>query len=491
MAKRQFIDLLVSSYNKTSGRSAVPQSLKNMFLEEMPIIGGTRFSAYSCPGIEEWVDLSTSYYTRGGFVHNDTLYCVSGTTVFSVDTAGTKTNLGTIDAPVTTDEGRVSIAATNDDVVFCDGFKAWNYRISTGTFSQITDIDFPYENIKRVVAAGEYILFIIGDSQTVFVSDVSDATSVNALSFFTAQSFFDNISSGIVAQNYVYLFGSSTTDIFYNDGGNTVPFDSVIPVGLSYGIAAKNALAVVNNEVYFLAKDSNGLIGLMKYAGTTPSIIMNRSLNEKLKDYESIENCFFWVTVHNGHQLLCMTFPTKTAIRSATHYYDVTTGKWGELETWNPLALVTAGYEGHPAQWCVYFNNKQYIGSRFNSSIYEISMDIYDDAGYEMVRELITPYIFINDEYFSVSSLELDFERSIASATGQGADPVVSLWVTNDRCGTFQGAFQRSVGQIGDYNHRTLYQSLGGGRSMAFKISMSDPVPWVLHAITLEATVSG
>lgn len=476
----------MSSYNKSSARSIVPQKLKNVFLEEVPVVGGMRYDAYSCPGFSEWIDFSSGY-GRGGFVHNDTLYVVYGTSVYTVDTAGTYVSIGTIDAPVDTGHAKVSIAATNDDITICNGSKAWNYKISTSTFAQVTDGDLPAtDTILRVVAYGDYTLYIIQDSQTVFVSDVGDATSVNALSFFSAESFFDNIISGAVAQNYLYLFGTTTTEIWYNSGGTTVPFDKTSQGALSYGLIAPEAIAVINNEMYFLAKDQNGPIGLMKFSGTSPVILMNRSLNERLRTYTAIDDAYFWVDVHNGHQFLNITFPSATTTRSETHTYDITTDKWLERETWNSMAKVSAGYEGHPAQFCVYFNNKQYFGSRFDATLNELSMDVYADGTYAMVREIITPYILTEEQWFSVYSLEVDVERSIALSTGQGSDPMIDLYITTDRQGTWQGAFTRSVGQIGDYNARTLWQSCGGGRSMAFKLSFSDPVPWVIHGITAE-----
>lgn len=483
---KQYLDLMKSSYHKDNARSIVPQKLSNLFLEATPIAQGMRYSAYSCPGFEQWIDLGTDYYTRAAVVHKDVMYVCSGTSIKSVATDGTQTTLGTIDAPASTDEGRMSIAPTNDNITFCDGSKAWNYKVSTATFAQVTDADLPSTTtIKQVLAMGEFTLYIIKDSQVVFVSDVSDATSINALSQFQAETFYDDIVAGATAQNYLYLFGGVTTEIWYQSGGNVVPFDKV--QALNYGLVSDKAMAVVNNEVYFLAKDQNGVIGLMKYSGTSPVILMNSSFNEKLRTYEAIDNCYFWVDVHDGHQFVNMTFPTATSpIRSVTHSYDVTTDTWFERSAWNPSALVSADYEGHPAQWCVYFNNKQYFGSRFDSTINEISMSIYKDGAYEMLRELITPYILTDEHYFSVSSLEVDLERSVALESGQGSDPVVSLWVTNNRQGTWQGAFQRSAGRIGEYNHRAIWQSCGGGRSMAFMLAYSEPTAFAIHGIVAE-----
>lgn len=489
MARKIFLDLLKSSYHKDNAKSIVPQRLKNMFLEESPVPGGIRASLYSCPGFTQWIDLGTNYYTRAAVVHKNMLYVCSGDKFLSVDANGVKTILGVIDAPVSTDTCRMSIAPTNDNITIGDGSKAWNYKISTSTFSQVTDPDLPSPTtIKQVLAFGEYTLYIIKDSQAVFVSDVSDATSIVGTSQFQAESFYDNIVAGAIAQNYLYLFGTNTTEIWYNSGGNTVPFDKTTQGAINYGLISDKAMAIINNEVYFLAKDPNGIVGLMKFSGTSPRIILNRSLNEKLRTYQSVENCYMWVDVHDGHQFLNLTFPTaELATRSTTHSYDITADVWLERETWNPLATGIAGYEGHPAQWCVYFNNKQYFGSRFNSTINEISMSIYKDGNYELVKEIITPYILTEEQYFSVSSLKLDIERSIALSVGQGSDPVVSLWVTNNRQGTWQGAFQRYIGKIGDYrDYNALWQSLGGGRSMAFKIQCSEPIPLVIHGMVAE-----
>lgn len=486
MLKKRYIPLLTSSYNRVSGHNSAAQKLSNMFLEEVPAMGsGTKYIAYSCPGIETWITLGTSP-VRGMFVHKELLYVVAGNTVYKVATDGTATSLGTM----TTNSGKVSIAAINDYLVFCDGVSAnpWSYRVSTATYAEITDADLPGV-VSRVLGFGEYILFLIKDTQTVYVSDLTVATAVTATSFFAAESFYDNIISGAVASNLLYLFGTNTTEVFYNSGAQIVPFDRVSNGAINYGIVGANAVCVANNQVYNLARDANGIVGLMTWTGTQPNLIPNRSLNEKLKDYTQIDNCYMWVDNHNGHQFVNITFPRKTPWESATHTYDITTGAWFERSTFNPNKSPTAGYEGHPAIDCVYFNGEQYCGDEASGKIFRISLDIYDDNGYEMLRTIITPNIVSNDMFLSVYNVEIDVEGGLGQATGQGEDPGIILFYSNDMSNTWNGGWEVKVGRTGEYMKRVRYGSLGGGRTVSIKLEMTDPVPWVIHGITAEVDV--
>lgn len=486
MLRKKTVPLLVSSYDRRSGKNSASQKLVNMFLEEVPRLDGSfKYIAYSCPGLSTWITLATSPI-RGMFVHKELLYVVAGNTVYSVNSSGTPTTLGTM----STNTGKVSIAAINDYIVFCDGVSAnpWSYRVSTATYAEITDADLPGV-VSRVLSFGEYILYLIADTQLVYVSDLTVATAVTATSFFSAESFYDNIISGATAQNLLYLFGTNTTEIFYNSGAQIVPFDRVTNGAINYGIIGPNAVCVANNEVYILARDANGILGLMKFSGSQPFLIGNRSLNEKLKDYTQIDNCYMWVDNHNGHQFVNITFPKKTAWESATHSYDLTTDKWLERSNYNVLKQPTAGYEGHPAIDSVYFNGTQYIGSANDGAIYESSLDIYDDLDNRLLRTIITPNITSDDQYISIYNVEVDVEVGLGQVSGQGSDPGIILYYSNDFGNTWLGGWEVKVGQIGQYLERVRYGSLGGGRSMTIKLEMSDPVPWVIHGISCEIDV--
>lgn len=491
MVERRDVPLLVSSYDKQSGRSAAPQRLKNVFLEETPVFGGAvKYSAYSAPGIDSWVTLPTAGYIRGMFVHQNYMYVACGTKFYRIDNYGSYTELGTIDDAPGVNEGRVSICGSNDYIVLCSNNKVWYYRVSTGAFAQITDADLPYTAVEKVLAFGETFLYLLKDTQTVYISDLSDPTSIRADNYFAAESFFDNVVSGVIAQNYLYLFGTVTTEIYYFSGEAIVPFTRIGQGILNYGCAAKNSVAVINNEPYFLAQDVNGLVGLMKISGAQAQLVPNRSFNEKLKGYNAISNAIAWVDNHNAHQFYNITFLNETSSRAVTHSYDITTSVWFERSIWNPDAIITPGYDGHLAQQCVYFNNKQYIGDRLRAKLYEISMDFYDDDSYPMVRSIRTPVINASDNFICCFNVQLDVERSTALSTGQGSDPEITLRYSTDRCGTWDEETLK-VGEIGEYSHIINFGSLGGGYSFVYEIEWSDPIPLAIHGITAEIEAEG
>lgn len=255
---------------------------------------------------------------------------------------------------------------------------------------------------------------------------------------------------------------------------------------MNIGLLAANATCVANNQVYFLARDVNGIVGLMSFSGATPTLIGNRSLNEKLEGYASVSDAYMWVDSHNGHHFINITFPRKTPFESATHSYDLTTNMWFERSTYNPLKFGFAGYEGHPAIECVYFNGDQYCGDSNTGRIFRIGMDILNDDIYEMIRVIVTPHIIANDMFMTVYNVEIDVEGGLGQGTGQGADPGIVLYYSYDRGNTWHGGWEVKVGKVGEYMNRVRYGSLGGGRSITIKLEMSDPVPWVIHGITAE-----
>ena len=80
---------------------------------------------------------------------------------------------------------------------------------------------------------------------------------------------------------------------------------------------------------------------------------------------------------------------------------------------------------------------------------------------------------------------EVEMEKGVGLATGQGSDPQVMLDWSNDGGRTFVPAQKwRSMGKIGEYGGRSIrWDGLGSFYQRTMRLSISDPVKRVVLAV--------
>jgi hypothetical protein len=54
------------------------------------------------------------------------------------------------------------------------------------------------------------------------------------------------------------------------------------------------------------------------------------------------------------------------------------------------------------------------------------------------------------------------------------------LQVSRDNGNTWGNELWQSMGEVGDYKHRIVWNRLGRGRDFLFKLRVTDPVPLVI-----------
>jgi hypothetical protein len=490
MAKRIKIPFLGSKYDKPSAKDVSVQNLVNFYLEEVPDItqNNTQLIAIGRPGTSKFCTVNASgANTRGTFQHKDVGYTVVDDTVYSVTSGGVAASLGTLAGST----GRVSISAINDEIVFADGAgDPRRYKVSTANFATISDADLP-DNVKHVIAANEYMLFIKPSSGTVYSSAVSDTTSITATHFFTAESNYDNLKSGTYNKGLVYLFGDVTSEIWLNDGGTQgAPFVRASDGVLPFGIAAEYAHAIVLDQVYLLAKNEQGVIGVVSISGGQYRSIQNRDLVEKIGAFNSYNDAFGWTYSVNGHHFFCLTFPSAESTRGRTFSYDVTTGAWNELQCMNPDSSIGPTQDQFIANCSMLLGGKQIVGHYQSGILYMLDNDVFEDfegdtTQYEIRGEATGAHITNNGEFFSVSNVEIDVEGGVGLDDDvQGSDPQIGLSYSKDRGHTFSNVKWRDMGRLGEYHKRILWGSTGGGYSWTPKVIITDPVRRVILGMT-------
>lgn len=494
MPLRQYIPILAPSYNKRNQTSGTNQHLINMYLEQYPNPIGGRIptSGINTPGTSLWLSLGGGS-VRGLLEHQGTGFAVSGNNVYSIDPATpTSINLGTI---TSSSSGRISIAADDTDITICDASHV--YRIDTSSGNAFTDITSAI-NLGATpiwtLAKDGFFIYLTDTNNKVFVSDVSAPSTVQPLSFFTINSGYSTLRSGITSDNFVYFFCDYNTEIWYDAGSQFVPFARVAGGLFQFGTAAAASAAVIADNVYWLAQSEHGILGIVMANGPNYQIITDNNFVSKLSEYNSIDDAYAWVDTIDGHQFYNITFPNAETIigsvtRGRTWSLDITNNNFlFERQTYNPYI---SDQDRHIANCKMFIQNQAIIGDFASGDLLVLSKSTYADyvrgTTYPKLWEIRTPTITDRDTYFSIYNLEINVERGQGlDGSGQGSAPEIMMQYSKDYGNTYSQIYTRPVNEIGNYSNRVRFGSLGGGRSLVLKLTGSDPINWVISGATAE-----
>lgn len=480
MPKRIKIPILGENFPSQSRVQSV-QELYNFYLEEDKT--QDRFIAYGFPGYEEWVDMSGSV-VRGMLEHRGVGYAVIDNILYSITDKNTQTNLGTL----STSTGKVQMAAINDEIGVVDGTSFYHYKISTTTFSTPADADIP-SSPTVLTAIGEYFVIPEPDDKKLFVSDLADGTSWNALSFVSADTRPDNIVGCSVANTLLYAMCEYSTEIFYISGGDVVPLDRAVAGSYDIGTPAKHSPAVVNNTMYWLGQNKGGSVGVVRSNGGSPELISNRAMTQKIGTYDTISDAFGWTYQENGHPFYMITFPSVETINGQTigrtWAFDLSTRVWSEVGSKRTNAVSPPQLSRHTANCSLFLNNEHLIGDYLSGKIFKLSDTVYTEDGDEIIRTIKTSHIVDTDLPVSMSDLVVETESGVGlDGSGQGTDPEIGMRFSKDRGRTWSNQLTRKTGKLGEYNTRAKWSRIGTGRSITLEFTMSDPIKWVILGAT-------
>ena len=214
------------------------QSTKNWF-PEINQESQTVLSLQPYPGTKTFS--SKAGIDRGMTVWGNQLYKVTDKALYSVNTVGVQTSIGTIDGV-----GRCTFPASATIlVIVTSGFV---YQYDGNTLSEITDVDLEIPNY----AAYLNNQWIYQGSRARFcVSEAGQPANINGLNYASAESEGDDLVRPYVFNQILYLFGEKNTEAWYNSGQGRPPFDRVDGGIIQKGLGAADSLD--NNDQSMIA----------------------------------------------------------------------------------------------------------------------------------------------------------------------------------------------------------------------------------------------
>ncbi len=417
---------------------------------------------YGTPGLTRFSEM-TAGPGRGLHVAAGRLFAVVGPTLYEIDSAGTATSRGTLRST----SGAVSMADNGLSLVVVDGTYGYELTLSTSTFAEIADEDWPAAT--HVAFHDGY--FILNSSSTgQFLITGLYGTGVDPLDFATAEGAPDDIVSLLVDHRELWLFGEETTEVWYNSGAADFPFSRLDGAFIEQGCAAPFSPAKMDNAVYWLSKDRTGQGHVMRAQGYQPQIVSTRAVEHAIQGYASISDARAYTYQQDGHSFYVLSFPAA----DRTWVYDAAVQLWHERTWWDGTE------HRHRGECYAFAFSKHLVLDHSNGRLYTLDLDVYTDDGATIRSLRRTQHHSAEGARLYWSQLQVDLETGVGLVSGQGSDPQIMLRWSNDGGRTWSSEHWRTLGALGAYRTRAIWRRLGQSRDRVYELVISDPVKRVL-----------
>lgn len=391
-----FPQLLGPSYTPLSMKAECQRAM-NVYLERIESGAGRGpVAMYRQYGLSVWsaIPAAAGKMENRGFLldpTNDHLFTVQGDTVYDFNSAGTLNGAGV--SPVA-GTGLVEMDESRDSLFIVAGGVL--YRVFGGA---LTTPATPFVPITVGVISG--LVVSIEEGTNRFYWSTDDGATWPALNFQTAEAYPNSLINLVIDHQELWLFGNRRTQVFVVGSDPDAPFEAVQAGVIEMGLAARRAVAQLDNSIFWLGKNKNGDVMVFRANGYTPLRVSDHAVENAMRSYGFHDDASMHPFQLNGRSCIRLTFPSARSGLGATWEYDVNMNHWTEVGSWN----WRYGYfERHRGNAYVSAFEKIIVGDFANGYLYELSPDNYTDFGYPLRFERRAPHL-------TRENLEIQYKR--------------------------------------------------------------------------------
>lgn len=466
--------ILGGSYTARTVNAAVSRMV-NLFPEAIPEGGKGPAFLSRCPGLVKKATVGIGPI-RGLHEFGGYAYAVSGQGLYKISPSYSATLIGTISG-----SGSVSMSDNGTQLFIACNPSGCIYNASTGILASISDVDFP--GAVTVGYIDGYFVFNEPDSQKVWVTSLLDGTAIDPLEYASAEGSPDRVVAISVTHREVWIFGSSSVEVWYNSGSLDYPLTRISGAFIETGCVAAYSIAQLDNTLFWLGSDNRGSGIVFKASGYGAVRVSNHAIESAILEYESVDDAIAYSYQQGGHSFYVLTFPTD----GKTWCYDVATNEWHER-----AGFLDGQFTRHRSNCHVHFNRENIVGDYNSGDLYAFDLNTFADDIYEQKwlrswRAL--PTGGSNLDSVIHGHLQIDFEAGVGLSTGQGDNPQVMLRWSDDGGHTWSNEHWRSIGKIGEYSAKAIWRRLGRSYDRVYEISGTDPVG--INIMGAEITAGG
>lgn len=409
---------------------------------------------------------------RGAWVMKEIPYFVMGDKLISLAENGTITTHGTINGTV-----RVSMADNGTFlVIVVPGGDAYGFSNETNVLTQVTDPDF--QTSDSVTFYRGFFVFTTTDGKQLFVSNLNQPLTFDALDFGSAEGDPDRIITQVVDHDELSIIGAKTTEMFRNIGGADFPLQIIPGAFTQKGAHTKYGVIKFDNTYMFIGGGENELTAIWRQSSSSSAAkVSTDAIDNAIQKFtkDEIASAFTMTFSKKGQFFAIFSFnsnriPGKTFVYNGTASVLSGSSVWFELQTgmtdapWRVNAIVKA-------------YGKLLCGDAIDGRIGELVESVYTEYGDSVLRQAALSPMSNNGMKIFAGELEADFEAGVGLTTGQGSNPVAMMEYSDDGGNNFKGPFKRFIGKIGEFGHETVWNRQGRfPNARTIRFSVTDPV---------------
>lgn len=368
---------------------------------------------------------------------------------------------------------RGSVAGSSQNATMCSngrggnqlfltsGGRGYTFNLASNTFALVADADFPANVVMGGYLDG-YFVVLTADGRF-FLSALNDGTSWDAADVARRSQGSDAWRALVVQPPNLWLFGSQTTEVWYNSGAADFPFVQIPNAFLDVGVAAPFSATPFDGGIAWLGATRAGTRMAYRSVQFTAQRISTHGTEYQWSLYPTVEDAIGYSYQEAGHLFYVLTFPTA----GHTWAYDAATQQWHERGAWHGG---TGDYMAHPGRChAVTDTGVHLIGSETDGTLFQQTLN-HHRFGNDIRRWMRrVPTLSAERQRLFFGALELAMEVGV----GPDAAAQVDLRWSDDGGRTWSNVHAGSAGPIGAYQERVTWQRLGSSRSRQFEFAGS------------------
>jgi Phage stabilisation protein len=468
---RQSVRLpLIGAYSNRGYSPDKDQRFVNIIAETRKVeqLDNTRIYVNKRPGTQTLTDLPVGEGRSFNYFKGFWIATVGNTTYKVANDGSSYTALitwGISNGPIGSVLG--NSRSIGDYVFLCDGVTA---RVVKEDFTVATPTGFPTPHIPVCTFIDGYICMAKGSD--VYTCVVDNPLSWLSTDYLTAEMFPDPIKSLARQNNQVVVFGSSSTEFFYDaanaTGSPLARNDSAV---IQIGIAAPHAVYQNERFCIFVGQSESGGRAIWVIEGFQPKKISDEFIERIIDAETDMSDCHGYGLRTKGHMLFLLNLPTL----NRTLVFDM------DEKLWHEWASSTTAYAYNYFAYNHMADNetgKARLLGATTGNLAILDPDIYTDEGNPISVEIVTVR-------YDMDTYNRKFMTQLVPVGDRYAVPntLFVSW-TDDDYQTWIS--ERNIPMTSEFPSR---MQGGNFRRRAFRLRHAQPQPLRLESLEIEYDV--
>jgi hypothetical protein len=444
------------------------ERLINAYAEMMGEGRDAKMRVRMSPGLTNFATAVNDIACRGAILSGDNVYAVFETGVYKINSAGTRTSIGSISGT-----GPVTMALNSNGQIGIVNRTGRYYLIVSDVIQQINTVDIGAFN--SICWIGGYFVLTLPNGRF-FSTGLNDGTVISGLDYATAEGSPDGLLGGTALGSELWLFGTETIEVWApqsNPPATGSPFTRQSSSWINKGCLSFASIVLADNTLFWVGNDRI----VYRNANYTPLRISHEGVERAIKaaaDPSSIRGGTYTIDGHAFYVISCPEF---------TWVFDIKEQRWHErksknLNRWKADVFINAF-------------GKWLVGTVDDGNLYEIDMGTTLEGSDLMVTTIRSVFMGSYPSRAIIYAIEFTLISGRASLTGTVPQtaPMWELRYSDDGGANWSMSRQLQLGGQGEYAIRCVATRLGRtGRKWGriWELTGSDPHPRSLTRIVMN-----